>query len=307
MNETIYLSKGSGIMKIINPLYDNGFKYLMDNPRYARKFLSAVLDADVEQAALCNQVNIYPDENCGLVFLRLDFNVKVKQDQGIVKDVMVIIQKSKLSSDHRAHNGFGCDLFRNHRQNNREQSVIPASDAINVYLLGYNLDDLPYMSISVNQNIVVPDNGVYTKSYSIENIAPIHIIQVRRLPDSRRTRLEKMMMFFNQAWCTHNRYVLDLQEVPAGYQDVAEYLHVPLMDQQFTRTLELEEEMESFFDKQQTRFLRQMVELENTKLEEQRRLDLILLRTAGELKKSQIPVKKIMEITGLSYAQIGNL
>lgn len=250
-------------MKIINPLYDNGFKYLMNHPRYARRFLSAILDADVEQASLCNQVNIYPDENSGLVFLRLDYMVKVKQGQGVIKDAMVVIQKSKLSSDNRVHNGFACDLFRNHRQNNREQSVITPSDAINVYLLGYYLDELPYMSISVNQNIIVPDNGVYTKSYCIDNIAPLHIIQARRLPDLRHTRLEKMMMFFNQAWCTHNRYVLDMQQVPAGYHDVAEHLHRPLIDQQLTRYLEQEDGMETFFDKQQTRYLHHMVRMEN--------------------------------------------
>jgi hypothetical protein len=35
-------------MKIINPLCDKAFKYLMGNEKFARKVLSIILDVEVE-------------------------------------------------------------------------------------------------------------------------------------------------------------------------------------------------------------------------------------------------------------------
>jgi hypothetical protein len=34
-------------MKIANPLFDKGFKYLMENEKFARKVISVILDEEV--------------------------------------------------------------------------------------------------------------------------------------------------------------------------------------------------------------------------------------------------------------------
>jgi len=49
-------------MKIINPLYDRAFKYLMENTKLARKVLSVILDLEVKEVHLENQETILPYE-----------------------------------------------------------------------------------------------------------------------------------------------------------------------------------------------------------------------------------------------------
>ena len=60
-------------MKIINPLYDTAFKYLMQNERLAKKALSVMLGQEIIELSLGQQETIFPDEKRGLSLFRLDF------------------------------------------------------------------------------------------------------------------------------------------------------------------------------------------------------------------------------------------
>ena len=72
------------------------------------------------------------------------------------------------------------------------------------------------------------------------------IIQVRRLPEKRRNRLEKFLLLFNQSWATKDKYILDfdLSEIPEEFRDIAKYLEGPAKDEAFRKQLEGEEEIE---------------------------------------------------------------
>ena len=49
-------------MRVVNPLYDTAFKYLMQNKKFARKILSVILDVEVEVVHLSQQETVYPDK-----------------------------------------------------------------------------------------------------------------------------------------------------------------------------------------------------------------------------------------------------
>jgi hypothetical protein len=330
-------------MKIVNPLYDKAFKYLMENEKFARKVLSVILDVDIDELTMGHQETMLPDEKRQLTFFRLDFKAVIKEADGTRKTVLIELQKSKFSTDIQRFRNY---LGANYMAKQRKTPVVKESPAeyhtaypiITIYILGYNLDDLPYMAVTVNRDIInsVSKEKIQVKSFFIEHLThQSHIIQVRRLPDQRRTRLEKFLTLFNQAWCTEENYIIDLQDVPEEFADMAEYLQVPLMDDNFRRFLEAEEEIDTIFDAQEAKYQRKIAEAlrreekeRNQKLkernqkikerkmrEDQERIaeservqkESLALKLAAHLKKSGIDPEKIAEETGLSPEVIAKL
>jgi hypothetical protein len=62
-----------------------------------------------------------------------------------------------------------------------------------------------------------------------------HIMQIRRLPEKRQTLLEKFIVLFNQAWCTDHKFILDLQNIPEEFKDIARRLKYIIINTNFLR------------------------------------------------------------------------
>lgn len=65
------------------------------------------------------------------------------------------------------------------------------------------------------------------------------------------SRIEQFLTLFNQAWVMEEKYILDLQEVPEGFEDVEEYLQRPLQEEEIRAKLRAEEEVEALFAQQE--------------------------------------------------------
>jgi hypothetical protein len=253
-------------MKIINPLYDQAFKYLMENNKLARKALSIMLDVEVEELILEQQETVITDKRKLLNVLRMDFKALIKEADGSRKTVLIEVQKSKYSNN--------IDRFRHYLGSNYMSAIIDVDPVqeplperysgfpiITIYILGYNLPDLPYMAVTVNREVInsVNKKRLQVKSFFIEHLThQSHIIQVLRLPEKRKTRLEKFLSLFNQQWCTDVKFILDLPEIPSGFTDMAKYLQGPLMDDEFRRKLRAEQEIDIAFDRQLNKYLLQL-------------------------------------------------
>ena len=268
-------------MKIINPLYDKAFKYLMENNKFAKKVLSVILDVVVEEVTLENQETVLPYSFATqkLTLFRLDFKAKIKEADGTRKTVLIELQKSKFSTDiQRFRNYLGANYMARPKENSQVDEPVVVYEGpypiITIYILGYPLDDLPYMAVTVNRDIInaVSKEKINVKSFFIEHLThQSHIIQIRRLPEKRRTLLEKFLVLFNQAWCTEDGYIIDLQEVPKEFMDMATYLQSALMDDNFRRNLEAEEQLDCIFGQQEAKHLKQLAEAEKGKLEAEKR------------------------------------
>ena len=325
-------------MKIINPLYDKAFKYLMENNKFAKKVLSVILDVVVEEVTLENQETVLPYAFATqkLTLFRLDFKAKIKEADGTRKTVLIELQKSKFSTDiQRFRNYLGANYIAKPKENNQVDEPIVEYESpypiITIYILGYPLDDLPYMAVTVNRDIINAANKekIQVKSFFIEHLThQSHIIQIRRLPEKRRTRLEKFLVLFNQAWCTEEGYIIDLQEVPKEFMDIAHYLQSPLMDDTFRRNLEAEEQLDCIFGQQEAKHLKQLAEAEKGKQEaekreqeaekrehlerfqkeeEQRQKVSLSIKLATYMKQNGASTAKIIEETGLSLDKIIDL
>jgi len=127
------------------------------------------------------------------------------------------------------------------------------------------------------------------------------------LPEKRRTLLEKFLVLFNQAWCTEEGYILDLQEVPKEFVDIANYLQSPLLDENFRRNLEAEEQLDYIFGQQEARFLKKIAEAEKREQEAEKREQLEKFQKEEEHReKISLAVKlaTYMKQNGASNAEI---
>jgi hypothetical protein len=302
-------------MKIVNPLYDKAFKYLMENEKFARKVLSVILDEDIIDVTLGHQETIYPDERRRLTLFRLDFKAVIKEPDGSKKTVLIELQKSKYSTDiQRFRNYLGANYMAKRRKPDQVKEAKveyqPAYPIITIYILGYNLDDLPFMAVTVNREVInsVSKEVLTVKSFFIEHLThQSHIIQVRRLPDQRKTRLEKFLVLFNQAWCTEDNYVIDLQDVPDEFKDIANYLQGPLLDDDFRRNLEAEDEIDTIFDEQEAKYLKIILEAEQREKNERLLKQSLAIKLAKRLKQDGASDEEIMKETGLSPEEIINI
>jgi hypothetical protein len=132
-----------------------------------------------------------------------------------------------------------------------QDSALPI---ISIYILGYNVEDIPHVAIKVNHSIIdmSSQKELDLQSDFIDLLTHTTcILQVRRLPKQRRSRIEQFLTLFNQAWVMEQKYILDLQEVPEGFEDIAEYLQRPLQEEEIRAKLRAEEEVEAMFAQQE--------------------------------------------------------
>ncbi len=261
-------------MKIANPLYDHAFKYLMSNDKLARKVLSTILEQEVVELDLAQQEIVVSDEDRHFTLFRLDFKAVILDASGKREKVLIELQKSKLPTNLLRFRHYLGNVYSQKRQNKTEDTIL--LPIIAIYILGYNVKDIPVMAALVDRKVidVATKKELKVDSEFIELLThKTYAIQVRRLPEKRKTQLEKFMTLFNQAWVSDKNYILDLEEVPEEFKDVAKYLHKPLTDKSLLKKLAAEEEMEDYFAEQEVKLKKafQLAEEERRQKEEERR------------------------------------
>ena len=286
-------------MKIINPLYDKAFKYLMENERLAKKVISVILDEEIEELHLSQQETVVPDEKHQLTLFRLDFKAIIRKPDGTKHKVLIELQKSKFETDIKRFRAYlGSSYMKPDIEKIHGGKEIKASyPIITIYILGYLLEDIPYMAVTVNHQVInsVSKETVSVKSDFIDQLNHrSHILQVLRLPLERKSMLEKFLVFFNQAWCTEYRYIIDLQDVPKEFEEIARHLQKPVMDEEFRRQLEGEEEIDEIFDQQEAKYLKQ-IETERKQKEEAKQREKEERRLKEEERKQKEEERKQKE------------
>ncbi|MEZ4960976.1 MAG: cell envelope integrity protein TolA [Saprospiraceae bacterium] len=239
-------------MKIANPLYDHAFKYLMSNDRLARKVLSVILEKEVLQLELAQQEVVIEDEERRFTLYRLDFKALIRDENGRQETVLIELQKSKLPTNALRFRSY---LGLSYAQKTKSHaSAVGEREAplpiISIYILGYNVEDIPVMATKVNRRIIdmSSQEELHIESDFINLLThTCYILQVRRLPAQRLSRIERFMTLFNQAWVAEENFILDLEEVPEEFKDIAEYLQRPLAEEELQRKLRAEEEIEELF------------------------------------------------------------
>lgn len=309
-------------MRIVNPLYDTAFKYLMSNERLARKVMSVILDKEVLALELSQQEVIREQPERQFTLYRLDFKAQIRDRDGREETVLIELQKSKLPTNEirfRTYLG-SAYLHRSKEKTPDGQENIKVFPIISIYIMGYNLPDIPVMAVKVDRCImdVSKQEELHIQSDFIDLLTHVcYVLQVRRLPPERRTRIEKFMTLFNQGWIKEKNYILDLEEVPEEFRDIAEYLQGPLGDEEFRHALIAEEEVEILFSNQEARIKhfeqlsekeRQEKEAAQVKAEAERQekeaAQAELLKMLTRLRQSGMSLEEIAALSGRTVAEL---
>ncbi len=267
-------------MKILNPIYDYVFKYLMENESLARKILSVILDKEVVEVSLSQQETFLKTEKRALKMFRLDFKAIIKENDGSSKTVLIEVQKSKHPVDIYRFRNYLAASYKSEINESPQSDwggvlsdhniqYKPIQPIIAIYILGYNLDDLPYLAVRVNRDVIdsVSKKKLDVNCFFIEHLThEAHVIQVDRLPEQPESLIEKLFMLFSPRDYKKNAFVINLPEVPEEFEDVARYLQRPIMDIDFHRMLLAEIEIDLMFDEQEMRHMKEL-EREQIKLE----------------------------------------
>ena len=301
-------------MQIANPLYDHAFKYLMSNDKLARKVLSVILEKEVLELELSQQEVVVEDEERRFTLYRLDFKAVIEDENGRRETVLIELQKSKLPTNVlRFRSYLGLAYTQKIRTKDPETQVEQDSalPIISIYILGYNVEDIPHVAIKVNHSIIdmSSQKELDLQSDFIDLLTHTTcILQVRRLPKQRRSRIEQFLTLFNQAWVMEEKYILDLQEVPEDFKDIAEYLQRPLQEEELRARLRAEEEAMFAQQEAENAYYKRTAEEERRQkeqaLEQAREARIKLARL---LLRTGTPVKDTALETGLTEEDVKKL
>ncbi|MFK7969771.1 MAG: hypothetical protein AB8F95_05355 [Bacteroidia bacterium] len=255
-------------MRIANPLYDHAFKYLMSNNRLAKKVISTILDQHVISLDLNQQELVRQGSVRGFKVFRLDLKATIQHADGRKEQVMIELQKSKLPTNiHRFRQYLGGIYADNSALSDQLLDEQPAQlPIITIYILGYNIPDLPILATRVERKLVDASTGEevsYDSTFVRELVHQSHILQIRRLPEKRRSRLEHFLQLFDQSRTTDKNFILELDEIPQDFHDIASYLSEPLNDKAMINDFTVEEEMEMYFriaDAEKARLMKEHAE-----------------------------------------------
>ena len=203
---------------IANPIYDSVFKFMMDDERVARIILSALLKKDVVAVEMKQQ------EYAGLTkrnisMFRLDFNAKVRNEDGSESIVLIELQKTWLVTETLRFRQYLASQY-NDKRNVPEREVNPKGFAypmVAIYILGHKLGDLEEPVVYVKRNYLDYDsnpivNGVpdpFVESLTHDSI----IVQIPYLKGRLRNKLERVLQVFDQEYCVEgNEHFMEMDE-----------------------------------------------------------------------------------------------
>lgn len=210
-------------MIIANPIYDVVFKRLMENERVAKFFISTLLEEEVESVEVKPQEFTYVDRLAGLAVFRLDFIATIKTETGAYKKVLIEIQKAKNQIDLMRFRRYLAEQYKKEDIVNEEKIILPITT---IYILGFTLPNIKSACIKVERNYrdLVENVIINQKNDFIEKLThDSFVVQVDRITDRYKSRLDKLLSVFEQA------HFVDDTKVTKQYKHTADVEEVKII------------------------------------------------------------------------------
>ena len=202
-------------MYIANPIYDVVFKYMMEDLKVAKTFISAIIGEEVENLDFCPQELTTKYREGSLTVIRMDFLARIKTPDGY-KAVIIEMQKALLSSDIRRFRRYigtqyqsKSNIYKDEKGNEHSRPIYC------IFFLGQSLDvpDVPVLTVT---NIVKDRATGRELTLRNEFIESLHhqswIVQIPNLKKHRRDDLEKLLSIFDQNKITDSNHILNVKE-----------------------------------------------------------------------------------------------
>ena len=238
-------------MYIANPIYDVVFKYLLEDSKAAKLFLSAIIGEEIRELEFSAQERVIEtpprtDERAPLTVCRFDFSAKIKTETGF-KTVVIELQKAKYLSDLMRFRRY-LGLHYQDPNNSFDDKQEKARQIYCIYFLDYGMDLPPRPVLIVDYKMQDAYTGDEFPA-SGEFVSGLHhrswIVQIRQLKRHRRNDLEKILSVFDQSNRTDSKYILDIDDesFPEEYLQIVRRLRKAMEDPKKRREMELEDDI----------------------------------------------------------------
>ena len=268
-------------MHIANPIYDVAFKYLLEDNKVAKLFLTAIIGETITELDFSAQENVVKVEiedaetkktiepvasetieKITLTVCRFDFSAKIKTETGF-KTVGIELQKSKLLTDIQRFRKYLSVRYgsqdntylvpkkktKKKSENHEETEMQEKSRQIYcIYILDYGMDlpPIPVLKVAYNAEDVFSGKKYPAKGEFLEGLHHLSwIIQIPQLKEKRRNKLEKLLSVFDQSAMTDNRCILNIDDsdFPDEYKEIVRRLIKAKEDPKKMREMELEDDV----------------------------------------------------------------
>ncbi len=240
-------------MRVINPIYDVAFKYLLEDREIARKLIAKIIGEEVERLEMQPQEFTSQVEKFGILILRLDFKATIKTAAGEYKTVLIELQKAKMYEDLMRFRRYIAENYRKEvdvlKDNGQtEQMALPITT---IYFLGFSLPRINTSILKVNREYVdlITGQKLDVKTEFVEKLThDSYVIVIPELPSEERTELEGILQVFNQSFrFSGDSRLLEIEESEFAEQaltlEIVDRLRRGATDGKVLRDMEIEEEV----------------------------------------------------------------
>ena len=309
-------------MKIANPIYDVVFKYMLEDSKVAKIFLSALTDLDiVELEFLPQELSVEKDRKqspIALSIYRLDFSATIRKKDGTKKQILIEVQKTKMFSESMRFRSYLGKQYMNPKlfqiqEDARQRKVKMGIPILTIYFLGEALEGLEsYPVLHLRNNLEdrygeqqLKLENKFLKSLYHEGI----IVTIPALKKKRRDELEILLSIFDQANRTKDTHIMNVkvQDFPKQFQPIIRRLQGATKSKEVRDTMLVEDDFYNEIMEYEDRVkdALRMKEEERRMKEEERRMkeEAISLMLDSDIsmelisQKLDIPLEMIVEIS----------
>lgn len=267
-------------MRIINPIYDVAFKYLMEDTEIARKLIGQIIGEEIKSLIVQPQELTGQLEKYGILIFRLDFKATIQSKSGEYKTVLIELQKAKMYDDLLRFRRYLGENYRKKveietKKGIFEKHTLPITT---IYFLGFSLPKIKTSILKINREYVdlVSGKRLRVKTEFVEKLThDSYIILIPKLPVKERTSLEGTLKVFNQNYqLDSDSRLMEINKSEFGnnelIQEILARLQKGATDEEVLRQMEIEEEVESTIEQhiREKEELREKVELQQKLIEE---------------------------------------
>ena len=261
-------------MRIVNPIYDAAFKYLMEDQESAVLLLSELIEEEIVELDFLPQertARIPGAERCLTVY-RLDFAAKLRLRNGEYRKVIIEIQKAKFSTDIMRFRRYLGEQYRNkdniYRDEKGNKKALPI---ISIYFLGHRLRNTEYPVIKVKREYYngttgerLPEQEEFIESLTHDSV----VVQIPALKPPYRSGIEKLLGIFDQHRKVSDHILeIDEAEYPAEYGVLIRRLMRAVSEQEVIDTMDAEDDILEELENMERK-----IEERDRKLEEKERI-----------------------------------
>ncbi len=312
-------------MKVLNPLFDSVFKYLLEDLDIAKAIVQAVIKQEI------TELTPAPQESS-------DFKIKLKYNQiGMIRQdyvaviksktpdgdelyekVMIEVQKSPIAPEITRFRNYIADKYRKKSTVEGEEKHLPIKT---IYLIEQTFnEDLPAVLGRKGCYFDELENQPYTgkRDQIVELFThDSWFIQTEKLPKDFKDNLMYVLSVF-APWYRHNRndrYInLPDDEILRKKHQILERIYRRLQAATGDNEVNTGVEIELDYEKHYETILKEIEQAkqreEEAKLreeDERRQKEILQINSAKELKTLGVPYEKIAQITGLPVEVIEKL